>query len=95
MFLSSSETAVKSTKYSFKYWQSTTVMGLFIGYTGYYICRSNLSVAAPLIMDEYPAINKEVMGQIASLGVVFYAVGKVFNGILGDFIGGKKCLCWG
>jgi sugar phosphate permease len=79
-------------KSSFKYWQTSTLVGLFIGYSGYYICRSNLAVATPLIISEFSGqgINKEVIGQIASLGVVFYALGKVVNGVLGDFIGGKK-----
>jgi OPA family glycerol-3-phosphate transporter-like MFS transporter len=79
-------------KSSFRYWQTSTLAGLFIGYSGYYICRSNLAVATPLIISEFSGqgINKEVIGQIASLGVVFYALGKVVNGVLGDFIGGKK-----
>jgi OPA family glycerol-3-phosphate transporter-like MFS transporter len=79
-------------KHSFAYWQTTTIVGLFIGYSGYYICRSNLAVATPLIITQFSGqgINKEVMGQIASLGVIFYALGKVVNGVLGDFIGGRK-----
>jgi OPA family glycerol-3-phosphate transporter-like MFS transporter len=48
-----------------------------------------------LIINEFDTINKEVMGQIASLGVVFYALGKVINGVLGDFIGGKKIFIFG
>ncbi len=35
------------------------------------------------------------MGQIAALGVIFYAAGKVVNGVLGDFIGGKKIFMLG
>ncbi len=71
--------------------------GLFIGYSGYYLCRSNLAVATPLIIGEYGAqgINKEVMGQIASLGVIFYSVGKVINGVIGDLVGGKKVFIFG
>ncbi|CAN5281107.1 MFS transporter [soil metagenome] len=77
---------------AFKFWQTSTVLSLLIGYGGYYICRSNLSIATPLIIQEFgeEGINKEVMGQIASFGILFYAFGKVVNGILGDFIGGKK-----
>jgi sugar phosphate permease len=26
---------------SFRFWQTATVAGLFIGYSGYYLCRSN------------------------------------------------------
>ena len=82
---------------SLPHWQTTTAVGLFVGYSGYYLCRSNLSIATPLIIQEFGGrgINKEVMGQIASVGVVFYAVGKVVNGILGDFVGGKKIFVLG
>ncbi len=81
----------------FTYWQTATALSLFIGYSGYYVCRTNLSIATPLIIQEFGSqgINKEVMGQIASVGVIFYAVGKVLNGILGDFIGGKKIFIFG
>jgi OPA family glycerol-3-phosphate transporter-like MFS transporter len=82
---------------TFRFWQSATMAGLFIGYSGYYICRSNLAVATPLIIHEFgdQGINKEVMGQIASLGVVFYSIGKVINGVIGDFIGGRKVFLLG
>ncbi|RDC61842.1 hypothetical protein AHMF7616_00431 [Adhaeribacter pallidiroseus] len=78
-------------------WQTATAISLFVGYSGYYLCRSNLAIATPLIIQEYAAagLNKEVMGQIAAMGVVFYAVGKVVNGVLGDFIGGKKVFVLG
>ncbi|MBC7922052.1 MAG: MFS transporter [Ferruginibacter sp.] len=86
-----------SRRKSLPYWQTTTAVGLFVGYSGYYLCRSNLAIATPLIIQEFGSrgINKEVMGQIASVGVIFYAVGKVVNGILGDFVGGKKIFVLG
>ncbi|HEX8530904.1 MAG TPA: MFS transporter, partial [Cytophagales bacterium] len=82
---------------SFRFWRTATVAGLFIGYSGYYLCRSNLAVATPLLIDAFGSrgINKEVMGQIASLGVVFYAVGKVVSGVAGDLVGGKKIFLLG
>jgi sugar phosphate permease len=72
-------------------WQLRTAAGLFVGYSAYYLCRSNLAIAAPLLIREFSSrgLNKEVLGQIASVGVLFYAAGKVANGILGDFLGGK------
>lgn len=85
----------KSSKKTFRFWQTSTIVGLFIGYSGYYVCRSNLSIATPLIISEFKNIDKEVIGQIASLGVIFYAMGKVVNGVLGDFIGGKKVFMFG
>ena len=78
-------------------WQSITVGSLIIGYAGYYICRSNFSVATPLLLDQFGAqgLDKEVIGWIASVGVMFYAVGKVFNGVLCDFIGGRRMFLFG
>jgi OPA family glycerol-3-phosphate transporter-like MFS transporter len=78
-------------------WQLRTAAGLFVGYSAYYLCRSNLAVAAPLLIREFGSqgLTKEVLGQIASVGVLFYALGKVFNGVLGDFLGGKKIFLLG
>lgn len=81
-----------------RFWQTTTAVGLFAGYSGYYLCRSNLAVAAPLIIKDFAdqGIDKEVMGQIASAGVVAYAVGKVASGLLGDvLLGGKRIFLLG
>jgi len=80
-----------------KRWQLTTILGLCVGYSGYYLCRSNLSVVLPLLIREFKSqgLNKEVMGEIASLGLIFYAVGKIINGLLGDLIGGKKIFIYG
>lgn len=78
-------------------WQKITVGSLCIGYAGYYLCRSNLSVVTPLLLEEFgpDGLDKEVIGLIASSGVLFYAVGKVFSGILCDFFGGRKTFLLG
>ncbi|WP_162549779.1 MFS transporter [Hymenobacter nivis] len=80
-----------------KRWQLRTGLSLFMGYSAYYVCRSNLAIAAPLLIREFGGrgLNKEVLGQIASVGVLFYAAGKVLNGVLGDFLGGKKIFLLG
>ncbi|UKJ08166.1 MFS transporter [Solitalea lacus] len=85
------------TDQSSKFWSRTTLLSLFIGYCGYYLCRSNLSIAAPLIIREYSdeGITKEVIGQISSVGLIFYVIGKVINGLLGDYLGGRKIFIWG
>src|SRR5262245_47559492 len=74
-----------------RYWQLATAGVLLLGYAGYYVCRSNLAVAAPSILAEFgPAgLDKRRLGAILSAGVLAYAVGKVANGVIGDFIGGK------
>jgi sugar phosphate permease len=87
----------RSPSTSLQHWQFRTAAGLFVGYSAYYLCRSNLAVAAPLLIREFgdQGLNKEVLGQLASVGVLFYALGKVFNGVLGDFLGGKRIFLLG
>ena len=78
-------------------WQWRTGLGLFVGYSAYYVCRSDLAIAAPLLVREFGArgLNKEVLGRLASVGVLFYAAGKVVSGVLGDFLGGRKIFLLG
>ncbi|MGO9307359.1 MAG: MFS transporter [Candidatus Korobacteraceae bacterium] len=77
-------------------WQVLTVALMLVGYSGYYLCRSNFSVALPLIANELaargiaPNIARIRLGAIASLGVMAYAAGKFPAGALSDFFGGKR-----
>jgi OPA family glycerol-3-phosphate transporter-like MFS transporter len=77
-------------------WQILTVILLVSGYTGFYVCRSNFSVTLPLIINDLvargvpPHVARIRLGQIASLGVLAYALGKFFLGGLADFWGGKR-----
>lgn len=56
-------------------WQFLTVLLMLFGYSGYYLGRSNLSVALPLIANELvarglsPDIARIRLGTIASFGV--------------------------
>lgn len=73
-----------------------TLALLTFGYAGYYLCRSNLSVAQPLIMRDLVAGGmsadraKREMGLIVSLGTLAYAIGKFLGGGLGDALGGRR-----
>src|ERR1700722_12133477 len=77
-------------------WQVLTVPLLVVGYAGYYLCRSDLSVALPLLIEEMgrrgiPAPDATVrLGSIASFGVLAYAIGKFPSGWLADFLGGRR-----
>lgn len=77
-------------------WQAVTISMLVLGYAGYYLCRSDFSVALPLIIAEMgrrgvPADLATIrLGTIASLGVLAYAVGKFPSGGAADFLGGKR-----
>ncbi len=78
------------------YRQVLTVVLLFSGYAAYYFCRSDLSIAMPLIIEELRSKGMSASqamvgtGMISSYGVAVYAVGKFVLTGLGDFWGGKR-----
>jgi OPA family glycerol-3-phosphate transporter-like MFS transporter len=71
------------------------------GYAGYYLCRSDFSVAMPLLIRELaahgvsPSAAAIQLGSIASLGVLAYAIGKFPNGWIADFLGGRRNFLFG
>jgi sugar phosphate permease len=78
--------------------QCRTLLLLFLGYASCYFCRSNLSVATPLLLGELGrrgishADAMVAIGSMASWGVLAYALGKWFLTGLGDYWGGKRNL---
>jgi OPA family glycerol-3-phosphate transporter-like MFS transporter len=72
-------------------WQLITLAVLLTGYTGYYICRSNLSVTAPQLKIELAdnGLTRNPVGLLSSVGILLYCLGKFGNGIVGDFLGGR------
>lgn len=80
-----------------RFWQGVTLVTLLAGYTGYYLCRSNLSVAAPLMLDALgpSGFDRRAFGLIASVGVFCYAAGKFATGVAGDFLGGRAMFLLG
>jgi OPA family glycerol-3-phosphate transporter-like MFS transporter len=76
--------------------QVRTVVLLFCGYAACYYCRADLSVATPLIAEELAkrgVTHAEALvriGTITSLGVLAYALGKLFLTGLGDYWGGRR-----
>jgi sugar phosphate permease len=78
------------------HWQTLNVALLIVGYSGYYLCRSNLSVAMPLLLAELGRAGVSAsaaqirMGSVASLGVLAYAIGKFPSGSLADLFGGRR-----
>lgn len=71
--------------------QTLTLTVLFLGYTGYYLCRANFAVVRPLLLADYPllGVDKFTLANIAALGLLSYAVGKLLWGSLTDFWGGR------
>jgi MFS transporter, OPA family, glycerol-3-phosphate transporter len=78
-------------------WQFVTASMLLVGYAGYYVCRSNLSVVAPELVREFGShgVDRAGIGLIVSSGVMAYAVGKILMGIWGDFLGGRAAFVGG
>src|SRR5437660_4281069 len=81
---------------SLRYGQLKTIVLLFGGYAACYYCRADLSVATPLLVEElgrYGVGHGEAIvriGSISSLGVLAYALGKLFLTGLGDYWGGRR-----
>jgi OPA family glycerol-3-phosphate transporter-like MFS transporter len=69
---------------------------LFAGYAACYFCRADLSVATPLLIEEFGRQGvshddaQTFIGTVTSLGVLAYAFGKFFLTGLGDFWGGRR-----
>jgi OPA family glycerol-3-phosphate transporter-like MFS transporter len=77
-------------------WQIATLGLMVAGYSGYYLCRSNLSVTLSLITDELtaqgiePATARLRLGWVVTLGTIAYALGKFASGGLVDLLGGRR-----
>ncbi len=77
-------------------WRAVTAIALLAGYGGYYVCRSNLSVATPaLLADPASGLDRAAIGLISSAGIFAYAAGKSVTGIAGDFLGGRTLFLGG
>jgi OPA family glycerol-3-phosphate transporter-like MFS transporter len=78
-------------------WPSITVAMLIVGYAGYYLCRSDLSVARPLILEQYASIGitKQTIGDFTGLATAIYAVGKFIFGSTADVAGGRRMFLLG
>jgi sugar phosphate permease len=89
------QAAANATTRSLRIRQTLVVVLLFGGYASLYFCRADLSVATPLLIEELgkhgvshgDAIIR--LGEITSIGVLAYAIGKLFLTGLGDFWGGR------
>jgi OPA family glycerol-3-phosphate transporter-like MFS transporter len=77
-------------------WHWCTIVLLALGYSGYYFCRSDLSVVLPDLIRDLaqrgvtPGQAQIRLGFIASLGTIAYAFGKFFSGVLADSGSGRR-----
>jgi sugar phosphate permease len=63
-------------------------------YASYYMCRYNLAIAAPRIMDQF-GLNNAQYGAINSARHLAYAFGQFINGLFTDKLGGKQAMALG
>lgn len=71
-------------------WQGITVSTLFVGYAGYYVCRSVLPVVSnQLVGDPALGIDDRDYGRLGAVGIYCYAAGKLLNGVFTEYAGGR------
>lgn len=78
-----------STENDLKRWQIRIFWLLWSGYASYYLCRVNFAVAQPAILKEFPLWTSVQIGTIPSIYAIFYAIGQVINGTLGQKLGSR------
>jgi sugar phosphate permease len=77
-------------------WHWATIALLALGYSGYYFCRSDLSVVLPELIRDLarhgisPSEAQIRLGFIASVGTIAYALGKFVSGALADTGSGRR-----
>ncbi len=90
------EPSQPGSKRRFTSWHAATAALLALGYSGYYFCRSDLSVVLPDLIHDMArhgmtASSAQIrLGLIASVGTVAYALGKFFSGALADLGTGRR-----
>ena len=67
------------------------LVALFLTYASFFLCRSNVDAALPLLSKAY-GYDKVELGRLSSLAILGYAVGKVSLGPLGDLVGGRRLM---
>lgn len=79
---------------AFKYWRKRVFLTTWITYSTFYLCRVNMSIAVPGIMDEF-GYSKTAMGGVMTALLIAYAAGQFINGQLGDKFGARKLITLG
>lgn len=77
-------------------WQAVTVGTLFVGYAGYYVCRSVLPVVSnQLVADPALGLDDQQYGRLLAVGIYLYAAGKLVNGLGAEYASGRAVFLLG
>jgi len=76
------------------YWQKRVFLSLWLGYFCYYLCRHNIGVALPGLIDEF-GLTMTRASFIGGAFFITYALGQFINGQLGDKLGARRLVTAG
>jgi len=75
-------------------WQKKMFWLMWVTYASFYLCRVNISIAMPKIMEEF-SLTKANMGLVLSSLFLLYAIGQFINGQLGDKLNSRRIITVG
>lgn len=78
----------ESTFGKYPYWRSRIMYSMLTGYAVFYFIRKNMSVANPLIREEF-GIGKEEFGAALGIAAIAYGISKFLSGILADTLSAR------
>jgi sugar phosphate permease len=85
-------TAASADPADLRRWQWRVFALLWGAYASYYLCRVNFAVAQPVILQEFPGWTNARIGTIPSVYAVFYAIGQIVNGTIGQRYGTRRMM---
>lgn len=68
---------------AYPYWRNRIMYTMISGYAVFYFVRKNMSVANPLIREEF-GIGTEEMGAALGISAIIYGIAKFLSGLLAD-----------
>jgi len=78
----------------YPYWRNRVMYSMLTGYAVFYFIRKNMSVANPLIREEF-GIGKEEMGAALGVAAIAYGISKFLSGILADTLSPRYVMSMG
>ncbi|KXA93678.1 hypothetical protein AKJ65_06105 [candidate division MSBL1 archaeon SCGC-AAA259E19] len=77
-----------------KYWRRRILFTLWLTYASFYLCRVNISIAIPKMIQDL-GFSKTAMGGVLSSFLLIYCLGQFFSGRLGDKFGARRLVSLG